>query len=210
MEISNKTLAWLVIAAVIVSFAGTLTSLYELNSISNSGYAVSNDTATASVDVSQSVILRYAINTIDFGSGSVNTSGNYHQCVLGLNVSGPISKDGCEGFNSTGTPFVLENAGTGNLNVTLNFTENATTFLGGTPALAWFRYTVSNNESNSCVGTLSSQGWTDVVRGSVTNICTNLSWSDSSDTLKIGINISIPEDSTKGARAVSIIAQGTG
>jgi len=212
MEISNKALAWLVVAAIMVSVFGTLSSLERLNrSNIMTFHATSNDTGTASVQVSQSVVLRYAINAVNFGSGSVNTTGTAHQCVLAINSTTNIFKDaGCIGFNSTGNPFVLENAGTGFLNVTLNFTENATTFLGGTPGLAWFRYAISNNESGSCVGTLSNPGWTDVVRGSVTNICTNLSWTDSADSLRIGINISIPEDSLMGTRSVIIIAQGTG
>ncbi len=213
MEISNKTLAWLVITAVVISFAGTLLSLYKLNNVSSSGYFTYNDTGTASVQVSQSVILRYAISTVSFGSGSVNSSGGFNNCILSINGSSTINKVGCEGFNDNSAnadAFILENAGTSFLNVTLNFSQDAASFIGGNTTLRFFKYAVSNNESSSCVGAITNGGWTEVAENSSVSACTNLSWSDTTDTLRVGINISIPNDAASGIRTVSILAQGTG
>jgi len=212
VEISNKTLAWLVITAVIISFAGTLVSLYKLNNMSSTGYFTYNTTGTASVDVSKSVVLRYAISSVNFGSGSVNSSLGFNNCTLSINGSATIYKTGCEGFNSTnigGDSFILENAGTSYLNVTLNFSNNASTFMGGNGSLARFRYGISENETGSCVGTISNTTWTDAIENATINICTNLSWADATDTIRIGINISIPENAA-GSKSVNITAQGTG
>jgi hypothetical protein len=213
MEISNKTLAWLVIAAIVVSVFGTTLSLQRLNKTSlASGYASSNATGTASVDVSQSVVLRYAVNAVNFGSGAINSSGGFNNCILSINDTVNIGKVGCEGFNTTnsGGPFIIENAGTSFLNVTLNFSKNATAFIGGNATLTWFKYAVSNNESSSCISGLASTAWTEVVENSSVPICTNMSWLDPTDSLRIGINISIPNNAVAGAKSVSIIAQGTG
>ncbi|MGV8087426.1 MAG: hypothetical protein ACP5N1_07375, partial [Candidatus Woesearchaeota archaeon] len=125
MEISNRTLAWLVIAAIVVSVFGTTLSLQKLSRSSlASGYVTSNATGTAAVEVSQSVVLRYTVSSVDFGSGSVNSSLGFNNCTLSINGTGSttIHRVGCEGFNSTNTggTFNLENAGTSYLNVTLN------------------------------------------------------------------------------------------
>jgi hypothetical protein len=213
MDISNKMLAWLVIAAIIISFAGTLTSLYKLNSVSNSGYFTYNDTGTATVDVSQSVILRYAINSIDFGAGSVDSQGGYNNCTLLINGSSTITQVGCSGFNNNsafGDSFILENAGTSFLSVTLNFSKNATNFIGGNASLTLFKYTISNNESSSCVGALNNTAWTEVIENASVPICTNMSWTDITDSLRVGISIAIPNDVTSGIKTVSVLAQGTG
>jgi hypothetical protein len=213
MEISNKTLAWLVIAAIVVSVFGTTLSLQRLNKTSlANGYATSNVTGTASVDVSQSVVLRYTTNAVNFGSGAINSSGGYNQCVLSINATTAIGQVGCDGFNATnsGGAFTIENAGTSFLSVTLNFSKNATNFIGGNASLTWFKYAISNNETTSCVGTLNNTGWTEVIENASVPICTNMSWSDPSDTLRIGVNISIPNNAVAGSKSVSVVAQGTG
>ncbi|MGV8087002.1 MAG: hypothetical protein ACP5N1_05195, partial [Candidatus Woesearchaeota archaeon] len=136
----------------------------------------------------------------------------FNNCTLSINGSSTtIHRIGCEGFNSTnsGGTFSLENAGTSFLNVTLNISKNATSFFGGNHSLARFKYAMSNNEAGSCEGTLSNYTWTEVIENATINVCSNLSWIDTKDTLRIGINISIPDNSRTGASTVSVIAQGT-
>jgi hypothetical protein len=213
MEISNKTLAWFVIGAVVVSLAGTLFSLTNSNGIS--GYVTSNTTGQASVDVSQSIILRYAINSTDFGSGSIDSGSGFNNCTLGIDNNATIYKIGCIGFNTLNSggdgPFVLENAGTSNLNVTLNFSGNASTFIGGNQTIAKLRFKVSENESNSCVGgTIPYTAWTEVGAPNTSLVaCTNLSWNGIQNTLKVGLNVTLPMDAISGSRSITVLAQGT-
>jgi hypothetical protein len=214
MEISNKTLAWLVVAAIVVSVFGTTISLWNLNNKENFvGYATSNTSGIASVDVSQSVILRFAINATNFGSGSVD--GAYNNCTLSINGSSTIHRTlGCLFFNPTSTfgdSLILENAGTSFLNITINVSKNATTFLGGNWSLARLAYAVSNNETGSCLG-MNNMTWSEVTVAQVLQnmvICNNLSYADDKDSIRIGINITIPQDVPQGAKAVTFLAQGT-
>ena len=138
MEISNKMLAWFVVAAVVVSIFGTVISLNKLNKTNSlTGFATSNTTGTANVAITTQTVLRFVISAVDFGSGQINTSGGYYNCTMGINDSNPgtiIKSAGCIGFNTTvGSTFQLQNAGTTYLNVTLNFSKNAADFIGGTP-----------------------------------------------------------------------------
>jgi hypothetical protein len=213
MEISNKTLAWFVIGAVVVSLTGSLFSLTNSNGIT--GYATSNTTGSAAVDVSQSVILRFAINSTDFGAGSIDSGSGANNCTLSINGSATIYKSGCTGFANTNTggndAFILENAGTSFLSVTINFTGNATTFIGGNQSVARLKFAVSENESTSCAGgTISNGGWTEVqAPNTFVPTCSNLSYADDRDSLRIGLNLSIPIDANSGARTITVLAQGT-
>ena len=219
MEISNKALAWLVVAAIVVSIFGTTISLWNLNNKENllAGNLLTNDTGLAQVTVSQSVVLRFAINATNFGTGSINSSGGYSSCNLaisGQTSPATIVKTGCNNFNPTTAILVLENAGTSFLNVTLNVSGNATNFTGNLPGdaigLAAFQFNVSNNETGSCVGTLNNQTWS-TVPGVPTpqNICTNLSWTGTTNSLVIGLNVTITNNASQGAKSVTFFAQGT-
>lgn len=207
MEISNKTLALLLVAAVVVSLGGTILSLNRLSrlSVPSTGFVTSS--GTTSVDVTTQSSIRFAISSVDFGTGSVNTTGGFQNCTLTINSSSTIVKNGCTGFNSTniGDTFILENDGNTNLNVTLNSTKAASAFIGGTAPL--YKYAVSNNETSSCTGTITGAGWTDVATTDP-NICTNLTYNDNADTLRIGINITIPYDAV-GTKTATFTATGT-
>ena len=216
MEISNKTLAWLVMATIIVSIGGTIISLNKLEQ-GIAGYATSNATGTASVTVSTQTVLRFAAGTssMDFGTGSADSSSGNHTCNMSVNGSTGLNTNqfGCNGFNSavTGGAFVLENAGTTLMNVTLNFSSNASTFIGGVNYAPLLQYAISENETGSC-GAINAtlMGWTSVVQQAVIPICTNLNFSDTRDSLMIGIKIAVPEDAPTGAKQLNITAQGTG
>jgi len=214
MEVSNKALAWFVVAAVAVSIIGTGISLSMLGKVGLTGYATSNVTGNASVLIASQTSLRYAIQVLNFGSGSVDTSGGYNNCTLTANnsVNGTLVIDpGCLQFNNeTGQawPLILENAGNTYMTVTLNFTENATTFPGGNPIIAAFQYQIDENETDSCEGSLSATSWTNVVALTQNSICSNLSWNDTKDTLKVNLKVVIPNDAD-GQKDVDIIAQGT-
>ena len=70
MEISNKTLALLLVAAIVVSIGGTLISLNNVNQ-GITGHVTSNATGTTSVNVGAVTTLRFDISSVDFGAGSV-------------------------------------------------------------------------------------------------------------------------------------------
>jgi hypothetical protein len=212
MDINNKTLALFLVGAIIISLAGTIISLNRLAQIGPTGYATVVANATATLDVSTVTSIRYAQNAINFGTGSVNTSYGNQYCYLTVNAS-TFTKNGCTagGFTGSPTAFQVENDGNTYLSVTMNCSSNSTTFLGGTgPSM---KFTVAHNESSSCIGNFSSYNasWTELGLPSATYIiCTNLSYADASDSLLIGVNLTIPYDSFQSARIANWSVVGTG
>ena len=210
MEISNKTLALFLVAAIVISLGGTIISLNKLNSLSTTGFATSTGVALLNITTSSSI--KFVVSTIDFGVGSVNTSGSNQNCTMYVNDTSTITKSGCINFSASVTPygpFFLENDGSTNLNVTLNSTKNSTEFIGGNYSIVKLQYAVSNNESGSCTGVLSNYAWTDANRTDM-NICTNLTYQDSVDSLRVGIRVVVPYDAPSSNDVVQFIATGTG
>jgi hypothetical protein len=222
MEISNKTLAWMVVVAIVVSFAGTLLSLSKLEGTNNLiGYATVNDSANAQVQISSQAGLTFSVSALAFGSGSVNGTAPY-QCNLTINksTSPNILKDGgCSGFadTNTGGPLTLENTGNVQLNVTLNFSADANNFIGGyadvnNPAPS-FLFSVSENETSSCTSINATlAGWTEVQNTTLSTygICNGMDYVAGSDSLSIGIKVRIPSNANQGTKTVYITATGTG
>ena len=209
MEISNKTLALFLVGAIVVSLAGTIVSLNKLNSLSTTGFVT--DTGTANLSVSTLTSIKFAIDAVDFGTGYVNTSLPTDRCILTINATSAIARIGCENFNSVnaagGDTFIIENDGNRFLNVSLNSSDNADDLVGGTGGTNSFMWTIDNNESSSCAGTLPLGAWTEIDKVN-TIVCSNLSFTTASDSLRVGINITIPDNSNTGVTSATLTATG--
>jgi hypothetical protein len=220
MEITNKTLTWLVVMAIAVSLFATGITLTKLNSIKGvTGFAAgdtSNVTGNVSVSLSTQTILRFHTGTLDLGTLSVNPSSGF--CNLSLNGTGnvAINYTNCDSptvANAVG--LMLENAGSTWLNITINFSKNAATLIGGAGTVyppPYFRYTIWQNETPGCATMNATvwSTWTNVTSPATpTLICNNLSYVDGSDSLGIGIELGIPLDASSGSRNVTIYAVGT-
>jgi hypothetical protein len=217
MEISNKTLVWIVVATIIVSIGGTILTVKNAGDV---GYATSNVTGNASVTVASQTVLRFAVSSLNFGSGSVNTTGGAGQtanCTLVANATTAVitrSTD-CINFNGAADSLTLENAGNTFLNISVNFSTNSAGFPGGSlfPQYRKLRFTASANETGSCSTPTNSWNtsaltWVDVTPTNMTYLCYNLSWNDTIDTIRLGLEIAIPSDAD-GTKALTIVAQGT-
>jgi hypothetical protein len=222
MEFSNKTLAWLVVATIVVSLAGTIISLNKLNESGVTGFASNNKTGNATVNINSQTTLNFAVSGLNFGTGQINTSlPNGQYCNMSSNQTSGTTINwagGCSGFNNVVPAngwLQLENAGTTIMNVTLNFSANAANFIGGSLSPS-FKFSVSNNESNSCTGINTSlSNWVEVwnwTQGLAT-ICTGtpaqgLQPGDAGDSISIGIFVGIPFDAV-GNKIVTIVATGS-
>jgi hypothetical protein len=91
-------------------------------------------------------------------------------------------------------------------NVSLNFTNNASSFIGGSNAS--FRYLVTNNETGSCSGgILNGTGWTEVaLQNQNYRVCNALNFSDTNDTFNFALWLQIPYDTPKGSHNTNIYA----
>ncbi|GIU70269.1 MAG: hypothetical protein KatS3mg002_1505 [Candidatus Woesearchaeota archaeon] len=207
MELTNKTLALLLVAAISVSLIGTFFSLNKLGKLTATGYATANGTAT--VNVSSTTSIRFAIPSVDWGTGYVNTTGGYVNCTL--MTDGTSNSAGCAGFNQVTQGLVLENDGNTMTGVSLYSNANASQFIGGTSdgGGPQFRYKVSQNESGSCTSGLGPTSFTDVnTTGPGTTICPagNFNFTDSTDSIKIDLYVNIPYTAQSGYKIATLIA----
>ena len=154
MDISNKTLAMFLVAAIVVSIAGTTISLNKLTQMSPTGMA-STDLGNVTVSVGNTLsIAIQGDNTIEFGTctpvggsdiliDSNNDTGNLIHCTA------PQGRD----------HIVVVNDGNVYANVSVNVsnngeTQNAGTFLPTTSGTkSWVAYK-TNNVSSDCTGTM--------------------------------------------------------
>jgi hypothetical protein len=216
LQISSRTLASLLLISIIVSISMTIISINRLNEVSMgiTGFSIVNSTGTASVNVSATTSITFTVNTVNFGNGSVNTTGGYTNCTMRINGSATITKSGCVAFNDVNTnapdAFIIENTGNTNIAVTINSSSNATVFIGGNASVVKYQYTLSENETNSCVAGFNDTltNWTDVVASEV-SICQNLSYVDTTDSLRLGILVVIPIDASQGNKSNIFTVTGT-
>ena len=210
MEITNKTLAMLLVAAVAISLFGTIFSVNKLNQFgefrSTTGFATT-DTGTAVVVVNTSTSIKFVVATIDWGSGSVNSTSGFLNCTLATDAA---NTEGCAGFNTVSQGFILENDGNTVAAVSLAANRTAVQFIGGTGEGGGplFRYKVANNgtESSSCTTPL-PVAYTDVnVTAPGTVICADLNYTDIQDSLEIDIYVNIPYTSPSGQKIAGLQA----
>ncbi len=200
-DISNKTLALVLVAALAVSLVGTLLSMNRLNTLT--GFATS--TGTSNLTLVSTSAISFAINNVDWGTGSVNASDVTHNYTCTLDTLG--TKTGCVNFTTVTQGLVLENTGDTNLNVTLKSDKTPTQFIG---TGATFQWKIAENETGSCNGTLGQTTFT-TVSTTDTNICTVLLPQIATNSLKIDLNVTIPlavMSGGAGAKLATLTATG--
>jgi hypothetical protein len=211
MEITNKTLGLLLVAAVAISLFGTIISINKLNQFTQlsttTGFATS-DQGNVSVYVNTSTSIRFAVNTVNWGTGIVNTTGGYVNCTM--MTDGTANSAGCSGFNTVTQNFVLENDGSTLAGVQLASNASAAQFIGGDSSGGGplFRYTVTNNETGSCSGPVPSS-FTDVnTTAPGTQICpvSGFNYTDTRDSMNISIYVNIPYTAPSGQKSATLTA----
>ena len=123
MDISNKTLAVLLIAAIVVSLGGTLLS---------TGGQKTGAVTTGTVDysIANSYIVSFSAATIDFGSGSV-TPGT--TCTLSTDAA---PAGGCVSFTTTvQAPLKIENLGNADCKLEVEYNNTATGLIGSSSSI---------------------------------------------------------------------------
>jgi hypothetical protein len=212
-EISNRTLAILLIAAIVISLGGTLVSLNRISKISIpgvTGFVVNVSNATARVVVSDVTWVNFSNATIDFGTGYVSGGVN---CTM--NSSNNEKSDSCADFSGSDQTLILANIGNNDVYVNLSFGKNASTLLGGTQEGYGrdYRFIVGNDTTApGCANTTYYLTWTTVPPGDenaslpAVLICDNLTYTDGSNKININISLTIPQDASTGTLSDEITA----
>lgn len=211
-DLSNKALAVLLVAAIVVSVFGTFVSLERISSMGfPTGMASSNDTSgVTDFTITSNFSITFVQNAIHFGSGAVLGG----DCTMGTNNSPPTDDSHCSGFNSTvhTANLTIENDGNIAANVSLNFSADASSFIGGTSPS--FQYDVRNASSRGGCDLIqnTSSGFKEVgateTSTSGARVCRTLHFEDTEDRIQVGVWLRIPEDAPIRANTVSITAIG--
>jgi hypothetical protein len=213
-EISNKTLATLLVVAIVISLAGAFFAMRGVSQITNviSG-AATDQTGTAKVNISEVTSILLTQTSVDFGTGYRNASvvDLNTECNLTTNQS---SAPSC--WVPVGTynpdPFTLENDGNNYVNITIN-SSAVGDFLTGDPLGGTERYQFVPSDSssgpfrsaeNGCNATaFTVTGWT-AFSNARQLTCTNMSPYDAEDAFNVDINISVCAGVT-GAKSTNVV-----
>lgn len=209
MDLSNKSLALLLLAAIVISLGGTIVSLNKLSQVQ----VGIPDSPTAlvpgwtAVNITESVGCAIDYN-VDFGEdtpGNKNLSSNINNVADGFNNC--ISGNTCSGMQ-------VNNTGNVNLNVNFSSNQGASAFLGGASVAATdFRFNMTNGTQpgaparGGCFNVSGTTGWgayVNIVASTQNVVCQNLSYGDSNDIVNIEYNVNIRPDTPVGAKNATI------
>ena len=184
-DISNEVLAVLVIAAMAISLAGTLSTLNYLGAetpITGFYSGITN------VTVSRLAALDVVVALVDFHDmvqDATNSTSNYSP-----------------------HPFVLKNNGTTFLNITI-YSDNL--WPASKPfANRYYRFNASDdNATNTALSTVQSgyvAPWTNmsITSGTAVTLATCVNNSPDADTLNVHINITVPTAASAGTHTVTV------
>ena len=230
-DISNKSLATLLVVAIVVSIGSTWLVLNKAPGLLTiTGLQSSTDIGTVDLEIETVGSIRFAVNNVTFGRGKVNTTAGNDRCILDTNGTNQSSK--CINFTAVTSPFQLENDGSQNASVQLFFSNDADGFIGGDSSINDYRYVVDQNETDSCRNnsggtgepsascalsadniecSVGPTGWAAVnASGGPGNIiCQVLLPDNLADSITVGVNISIPFNSPAEVKISTLTATAT-
>ena len=202
MDLSNKSLALLLVAAIIISLGGTMISLNKLNEMGVTGLVPGQVTLAITSNMSCNVD-----SNVSFGSGGQPASSitlSTTKSNVAYNFTDCTSGNACKGIQINNT---------GNVNIKVNFSSNVdgASLLGGSHIAGDFNYTAINGTAETvptesgCVGTGTNMGTWAAVPTTNTSICTNISYTDATDMVSLEFNVTINQNTPPGTKTATIV-----
>ena len=207
-DLSNRSLAALLVIAIVVSLVGTwLVVTRGPGLLGVSGRAADTGVGTADVVIETTTSITFASGrtAVDWGTGKVNVSGGHTSCDL--NTSGTKIGDGCTGFTQQGVgdALVIENDGNANLAVELAVDKDATDW-----GVTSYKYYVAQKEADSCAEAVTPTTYTNVNKTSPgTLICSDMEFHDDDDELYVHLEVVIPYTKSAASLTSEWTATGT-
>jgi len=192
----------IILLIIAVLFISSTTGGLKLRQV---GFA-SSTIGTATVNVSTDLSIYLVDSNITFGNGAVDSGSQY-----GILDSTGAAVTNCS-WNPTNDPFVIQNDGNVNVNITITASTAAGTWFGGTPASAAMWYNYSNNEAGSClldsgnpyVNATNSTWRILPVTSNINYTCQKLNYSEPSDEMRIDLKLQVPQDAPQGLKTNAI------
>ncbi|MFH1589197.1 MAG: hypothetical protein ABIB43_01375 [archaeon] len=222
----SKTLALLLVAAIIVSLGGTVVSLNKMAELEGAtGMAVDPKAGLVNLSITDNTEITFTTATVDFGAGFVGPA--YNNCTMSINSSTGgtwLNSSGCFGFKSPVSGLLVENTGSRGVTLDLNFSKTAATLLVGGSVVTPIFEMITRIGSASNVGgaddTVASCGgillldtsWNTITSPGDVEACATQGFlpDDTLDEIMIDFRLVIPQDTTPAANLnVVVTAIGT-
>jgi len=213
-DISNRSLAILLIISVVISLGGLVVFLAKGGEQITG--AATSPTAIARINITSRASINWTVNLVDFGTGYVNDS--VQSCLL--NTEGANAVSNCTGFNTVTEGLRLINDGNRRVSVNLSSNVSAAQLLGGTSPL--FQWKLANNKTDSCgnIGpggndcsinatALQYQGAYSDVSTAPVEICPCFNYASSKNLFNVELQLLVPKDSFYGLREATLTAVAT-
>jgi hypothetical protein len=218
MEFSNRALAILLVAAMVISLGGTLISLNRMNQVTTVGFA-STATGQVNLTIGSTLSITSADNpSIDFGSCNVSGVGGFVDFVDSENATGNYTNR-CTGGSLAGSVngsydnITVRNIGNSNAVINITFDacapgngNTSCTFLNSSTQGAQLLYRTVSGGSGSytggctgAVGTYTAASCDGPISG-----CATLAYGASANSMVTHIKIGIPTDAPTGTSTVNI------
>jgi len=212
-EITNKTLAFLLVGAIVISLFGTFISLSKLNAISPGLQGITglatNGTGYVQLDVQSLASFRIEAATVDFGQITPNSTGFWISTESSNAWSG--SANNCSEAAGPCAGIEIENDGNEVINISFNTTADADSLIGGTSPELFFKV-VNGSRSGTldgCNGTIPYGVWTNLTSNTLFEICNGsgnagYSYIATGDRVTIEFNLTIPNDAPQRTSQANI------
>jgi hypothetical protein len=204
MEVSNSLVALIVAVAIVVSLAGTMTTLNVLNQISpGEGDFTGFIAGLVNVTVNETIQVNWIISELNF---TLNTRESSLK---------PIENNTETGYKQS-EPFQIRNDGATNVNVTIYAGDHL--WSQAPIPTPYFQFKCGNNESqcDNCSRCFpnSTMNWTNMTfeSANATLVAFNFSYLDGSapsgDEIVVHINVSVPPNEQVGVKTSTITITG--
>lgn len=199
-DISNRTLALLLVTAIVVSLGVSVVTLQQIGQETPTGYAP-QDQGNVTLYVESQVSIILTTDTIDFGAGYVDTE----LCPTNATLYAGQTYNDTDGVdcwtNNTQSPtsFVIQNDG--NRNVTLDVTGPTVNafFQSLGSAIKDISWRARQNETASCdAGAATFQQTYVSFDGTAQTVCSDFLDDPDTDSLAIDIKVIVPSDLPTG------------
>lgn len=192
MDISNRALGLLLVAAIVISIGGTVISLNKLDGFSTTGFATNpNGTVSLTVGDTESIILTDL--AIDFGTCTIPPGSSLN--LDSYQAQGGVNNSACTATSGFPDKLVVKNNGNVDTNVTITSNVTGTDFFNdGTNS--WIAYK-GTNVGAGCTGTLVS-AYTNITSTSDLAFCDRLQADTVSNSAELYISSHLSQTATTG------------
>lgn len=218
---SNKTIAILLLAAILISGTATMISISKLHTLRSTitGFATSNVTGFANVSITGVTSIALLDASVNFGSCAPASSG-------WTNVSSNTTSTAICNYPQGAPDFIrIENDGNVYINVTINSSLTAAQLIGGTNPAFYYDTENSGGSNPGCgtdpgagnggvcnhAGNCTTRNWTNFAAANTAyKACENLTYGDTSNEFDTYMLIQIPFDApVRGALSSNITFRAT-